>query len=88
MTSAEQKLTSKELYKAAMGKWLSASEVVLDMITVHLPSPVTAQKYRTDYLYEGPRDDDAANGECFIFQTNTANISLNIGQRELDMQPK
>merc|ERR1719337_401873 len=28
---------------------------------MRLPSPVTAQKYRTDNLYEGPSDDAAAN---------------------------
>merc|ERR1719195_1098342 len=30
------------------------------MICIHLPSPVTAQKYRTEMLYEGPADDEAA----------------------------
>ena len=30
------------------------------MICIHLPSPVTAQKYRTEMLYEGPHDDEAA----------------------------
>ena len=29
------------------------------MIVVHLPSPVTAQKYRAEQLYEGPADDQA-----------------------------
>jgi elongation factor 2 len=32
------------------------------MIGIHLPSPVTAQKYRTEQLYEGPHDDEAFNG--------------------------
>ncbi|KAK6302931.1 hypothetical protein J4Q44_G00272860 [Coregonus suidteri] len=32
------------------------------MITIHLPSPVTAQKYRCELLYEGPGDDEAAMG--------------------------
>eukprot|EP00061_Rhincodon_typus_P013258 g39521.t1 len=32
----------------------------MSMITIHLPSPVTAQKYRCDLLYEGPPDDEAA----------------------------
>merc|ERR1712027_203523 len=30
------------------------------MIVVHLPSPVTAQKYRAAQLYEGPHDDPCA----------------------------
>ena len=30
------------------------------MICIHLPSPVTAQKYRMEMLYEGPHDDEAA----------------------------
>ncbi|EAU38084.1 elongation factor 2 [Aspergillus terreus NIH2624] len=32
------------------------------MICIHLPSPVTAQKYRAETLYEGPMDDDCAIG--------------------------
>jgi len=32
------------------------------MITIHLPSPLTAQKYRCEMLYEGPMDDEAAVG--------------------------
>lgn len=27
------------------------------MAVLHLPSPKSAQKYRTSYLYEGPNDD-------------------------------
>lgn len=33
---------------------------MLQMICIHLPSPVTAQKYRMEMLYEGPLDDEAA----------------------------
>ena len=30
------------------------------MIAIHLPSPLTAQNYRCEMLYEGPQDDDVA----------------------------
>jgi hypothetical protein len=35
---------------------------LLQMIAIHLPSPVVAQKYRMEMLYEGPLDDEAAIG--------------------------
>ncbi|XP_061833882.1 elongation factor 2b-like [Nerophis lumbriciformis] len=52
----------KPLLKAVMRRWLPAGEALLQMITIHLPSPVTAQKYRCELLYEGPDDDEAALG--------------------------
>lgn len=52
----------KPLLKIIMQKWLPAGETLLQMITIHLPSPVTAQKYRMEMLYEGPLDDEAALG--------------------------
>ncbi len=45
-----------------MRKWLPAGDTLLQMICIHLPSPVTAQKYRMEMLYEGPHDDEAAIG--------------------------
>jgi len=45
-----------------MQKFLPAAEALLEMIVVHLPSPVVAQKYRVDNLYEGPLDDECAEG--------------------------
>jgi elongation factor 2 len=50
----------KAQLKAIMRKWIPSAETLLQMITIHLPSPVTSQKYRTDLLYEGPLDDQAA----------------------------
>merc|ERR1712213_170177 len=50
----------KPLMKAVMRTWLPAGEAMFQMIVIHLPSPATAQKYRTDQLYEGPNDDEAA----------------------------
>lgn len=56
----EKELESKALLKVLMRKWLPAGETMLQMIVIHLPSPVTAQKYRMEMLYEGPHDDVAA----------------------------
>jgi elongation factor 2 len=50
----------KHLLRAILQKWLPAGEVLFQLITIHLPSPVTAQKYRMELLYEGPFDDEAA----------------------------
>ena len=60
LTKEEQELTGKELLKTVMRKWLPAGDTLLQMIAIHLPSPVTAQRYRTELLYEGPADDEAA----------------------------
>ena len=45
-----------------MAAWLPAGDALLQIITIHLPSPVTAQKYRMELLYEGPHDDPCALG--------------------------
>lgn len=60
LTFEEKELQEKQLMKVVMRKWLPAGEALLQMIAFHLPSPVTAQKYRSDLLYEGPKDDAAA----------------------------
>jgi len=59
-TPEEKDLEEKPLMKCFMRKWLPAGEAMLQMIAIHLPSPVTAQRYRTEQLYEGPADDEAA----------------------------
>ena len=48
--------------KAVMQKWLPVSDSLLRMVTVHLPSPITAQKYRMEVLYDGPQNDICALG--------------------------
>merc|ERR1711981_894365 len=53
----EKDLVQKPLVKTVMRKWLPASEALMEMITLHLPSPAKAQSYRTETLYEGPIDD-------------------------------
>lgn len=49
-----------------MRSWLPAGEALLQMIVIHLPSPVVALKYRME-MYEEPRDDEAAIGIKVIF---------------------
>lgn len=60
LTADERDETGKALLKTVMRKWLPAADALLEMIVVHLPSPVTAQKYRVATLYEGPDDDECA----------------------------
>jgi len=57
----EKELEGKPLMKCVMRNWLPAGEAMFQMIVIHLPSPVTAQKYRAELLYEGPPDDEACN---------------------------
>jgi len=62
----EKDLEGKALLKCVMRKFLPAHEALLEMIITKLPSPVVAQVYRVDNLYEGPQDDICAKAirEC------------------------
>jgi len=62
LTNDEKDLEGKALLKLIMRKFLPAADALLEMICIHLPSPVTAQKYRAETLYEGPTDDRACIG--------------------------
>ncbi|KAK5073086.1 translation elongation factor 2 [Lithohypha guttulata] len=62
LTTEEKEATGKGLLKAIMRKFLPAADALMEMMVIHLPSPVTAQKYRMETLYEGPPDDEAAVG--------------------------
>ncbi|KAF7170838.1 hypothetical protein CNMCM5623_003338 [Aspergillus felis] len=62
LANDEKDLKGKALLKVIMRKFLPAADAMLEMICIHLPSPVTAQKYRAETLYEGPMDDDCAIG--------------------------
>lgn len=66
LDSEDKDKEGKPLLKAVMRRWLPAGEALLQMIAIHLPSPVTAQKYRCELLYEGPGDDAAAMGKWLI----------------------
>jgi elongation factor 2 len=60
LKSDEVGLEGKHLLKTVMRKFLPAAEALLEMMVIHLPSPVVAQRYRVDNLYEGPGDDACA----------------------------
>lgn len=62
----EKDLEGKQLLKVVMRKFLPAADALLEMMCLHLPSPITAQKYRAESLYEGPSDDATCIGirEC------------------------
>ncbi len=51
LTAEELDQEGKPLMKLFMKKWLPAGDALLQMITIHLPSPVTAQKYRMELLF-------------------------------------
>merc|ERR1719262_505805 len=57
----DKALTGKPLMKRTMQIWINAADTLLSMIVTKLPSPVVAQKYRVENLYEGPMDDAAAS---------------------------
>ncbi|KAK6465990.1 translation elongation factor 2 [Scheffersomyces coipomensis] len=68
----EKDLEGKALLKVVMKKFLPAADALLEMIIVHLPSPVTAQFYRADTLYEGPSDD----ASCIAIKNCDPNADL------------
>jgi len=72
LTHEEKDLETKQLLKTTMRKWLPAGNAMLQMIVIHLPSPVTSQRYRAELLYEGPTDDDA----CMAMKNCNANGPL------------
>ncbi|KAJ2506231.1 translation elongation factor 2, partial [Coemansia sp. RSA 2052] len=62
LTSEERDLIDKVLLKTIMRKFLPAADALMELICLHLPSPVKAQNYRCGGLYEGPQDDECAVG--------------------------
>jgi elongation factor 2 len=56
----EMQMEGRELLSAVYRRWLPMAEALLEMIVLHLPSPVTAQKYRCETLYTGPMEDECA----------------------------
>jgi len=60
LKSEEREMEGKALLKTVMKKFLPAGDSLLEMVVINLPSPVTAQRYRVETLYEGPMDDECA----------------------------
>lgn len=59
LSSDDRDKEGKQLLKVIMRTFLPAADALMEMMILHLPSPVTAQKYRAETLYEGPPDDEA-----------------------------
>jgi elongation factor 2 len=57
LKTEDRELTGKKLLRVIMQKWLGAADTLLEMMILHLPSPIVSQRYRCDVLYEGPLDD-------------------------------
>ena len=60
LTAEEMETKGKILMRNVMQKWIDASDALIEMIILHLPSPKVSQKYRTQYLYQGAMDDECA----------------------------
>ena len=52
----------RKLLKKAMMAWLPAADALVDMIAMHVPSPVMAQRMRAPLLYSGDLDDTSGQG--------------------------
>jgi len=42
LKSEEKEITGKALLKIVMSRWLNAADIILEMMVLHLPSPVAA----------------------------------------------
>ena len=60
LSNDEKELREKKLVNCILRKWYPACDALLEMIVEELPSPDEAQKYRTEFLYNGPQDDHVA----------------------------
>merc|ERR1719502_941637 len=58
----DKNLEGKQLLKKVMQTWIPAGDALMSMFVMKLPSPVGAQKYRVENLYQGPVDDECAQG--------------------------
>ncbi|KAK6540914.1 Elongation factor 2 [Orbilia ellipsospora] len=57
----DQEKKGMDLFHAIMRNWMPIDACLAAMTAVHLPSPVTAQRYRADSIHEGVSHDEAYN---------------------------
>jgi len=60
LSPEDRALEGRPLLKKVMSHFIPASDSLLGMIVLNLPSPVVAQRYRVANLYTGPLDDECA----------------------------
>eukprot|EP01129_Flabellula_baltica_P005617 TRINITY_DN203_c2_g1_i2.p1 TRINITY_DN203_c2_g1~~TRINITY_DN203_c2_g1_i2.p1 ORF type:complete len:720 (+),score=170.07 TRINITY_DN203_c2_g1_i2:263-2422(+) len=60
LSGKDKELRGQKLITRIMQTWIPAGDALVEMIVDHLPSPVEAQSYRFDALYDGPIDDECA----------------------------
>ncbi|KAL0490736.1 elongation factor 2 [Acrasis kona] len=56
VTKEDSNKENKVLFQSVMMRFIPASAAMVNMIIEHLPSPQTAQRYRSSLLYNGPLD--------------------------------
>ncbi len=86
--SREQRdLVGKDKMKTVMRQWLPAGAAMVQIIVLHLPSPVRAQRYRAEILYEGPIDDLAGQGERLLLSLCDGLKMMMIGTKKCAETP-
>ena len=58
LPAKDREKTGKDLMRAIMRRSLPLADSLLDTVFTHLPSPLVAQKYRTEILYDGDLNDE------------------------------
>ncbi len=67
-----------------MSRWLPVGDALLELSCVHLPSPVVAQKYRIENLYNGPMDDEVALGTVILLRVAKVKLERTLHVPHLD----
>lgn len=67
-----------------LGKKAKVHEVILDMVTKHLPSPRVSQKYRIPHIWPG--DNDSIEGKAMIASDPNGPFSMMITDLTIDPQ--